>query len=264
MNFFEKFFGYHMNDYGVMEPYADGGGSGTFADWRHYVWMVCIIGLCVGLYQLFKRHKRAGRITVFVLCTLLFVTRLVNQSVRAAIGAEVPAWKAFPFHMCTVLTFVLPIVAVFQIKPMKTAVYALGVMGGVITVFVNDYFDNSFLTFSSFEGMMAHTLLILVPIIEVALGRFSFELKKSWQVVVGILILMGWATLANYVFFPGSNYMYLVNNALPGNIGGDYFFLVYVAIFAVFFAIIFGVPELYRLIRKKRQSKKSATGSPAE
>lgn len=257
MNFFQKFFGYIENDNGIPQPYADGLGHGAFEDWRHYVWIVLIIAACVVLYQVFKRHKKAGTITILVLCILLFATRLINQSVRAAIGAEVPAWRALPFHMCTVLTFVMPIVAVFQLNKLKNAVYVLAIMGGVITVFVNDYFDNAFMTFSSLEGITAHSLLIIVPICEIAVERFRLDFKNSWQVIVGILVLMGWASLANYVFFKeyDTNYMYLKRNALPGNIGGDFYFLVYVAIFAVFFGIIYGTPTLYRLIKAKRAKK---------
>ena len=59
--------------------------------------------------------------------------------------------------------------------------------------------------------MSAHTLLILVPIIEVAVGDFRLELRNAWTVVVGLLVLVLWGTLANEVFFKAydTNYMYL-------------------------------------------------------
>jgi uncharacterized membrane protein YwaF len=247
-DFLHKFFGYFNYDGGSPEPFRDNLGKGAFSDWRHFAWAVLVIAVCILCYQLFKRKPKVGKIVVKVLVALLFTVRFINQIYRASIGAEVPAWRAFPFHLCTVMTFVLPIVVFFNIKKLKTPVYTLAMMGGIITVIMGDYFDNRFLTFSSLEGMSAHTLLILVPIIEVAVGGFRLELRNAWTVVVGLLVLVLWGTLANEVFFEAydTNYMYLKRNGLPGNIGGDYYLLIYLGIFLILLAIILGVPTLYR------------------
>jgi uncharacterized membrane protein YwaF len=257
LNFFQKFFGYFTREDGSFGPYESGGGAGAFSDWRHYLWMVLVICLGFGLYRLFKKYPQAGKITVSVLLGALFSVRLVNQIVRAAIGAEVPAWRAFPFHLCTVMTFLLPIVYFLKLDKLKTAVYVLSMMGGIITIIIGDYFADTFMTFSIIEGMSAHSLLVLVPIFEIAQGHFKLEYRNVWQVFVGIFILIGWAALANEVFFRGlnSNYMYLKENGLPGNLGGDYYFLIYVAIFLVMLNIIFGIPTLYRYLQKKKTNK---------
>jgi hypothetical protein len=64
---------------------------------------------------------------------------------------------------------------------------------------------------------------------------------------------MGWATLANEVFYVGldPNYMYLRHNGLPGDLGGEYYFLIYTGIFFIFFGLIFGIPESYRKLNQK-------------
>jgi uncharacterized membrane protein YwaF len=254
VDFIRRFFGYFQYEdeqgvLGIPETYRDGLGGGAFSDWRHFAWMLIVIILCVGLYQLFKRYPKAGRKTIVSLSIYLFSVRLVNQMARVIIGAEVPAWRAFPFHMCTILSFLLPLVVVFNWNKIKTAVYTLSVMGGTITIILGDYFDNLFLTFASLEGMLAHTILLLVPIIDVAIGQFKFEFKKSWQVFVGIGLLLIWASLANNVFFKDYddvNYMYLEQNGLPGNLGGDYYFGIYSFLFLVFFGLIFEIPSWWR------------------
>lgn len=251
-DFFKKFFGYYTYE-GAPEPYRDGLGNGAFSDWRHFAWMVLTIVLGFVCYQILKKKPKVGHIVIKVLVVLLFMTRLINQIFRASIGAEVPAWRAFPFHLCTVMTFVLPIVAFFNIKQLKTPVYTLSMMGGIITIIMGDYFDNKFMTFASFEGMSAHTLLVLIPIMEVAINNFKFEFKKAWTVVVGLLVLVLWGTLANEVFFKAydTNYMFLKRNGLPGNIGGDYYLLIYLGIFLLLLGLIFGIPSLYRKIKKQ-------------
>lgn len=254
MSFLEKFFGYYNNDSGIPEPFKDDLGLGAFTDYRHFVWIFLVIVLGIGLYHLFKKYPKAGKITVMVLLGLLFVTRLSNQIFRAAIGAEVPGWRAFPFHLCTIMTFMLPIVYYLKLKPLKTAVYVLSMMGGIITVIIGDYFDSRFMTFSTLEGITAHTILILVPIIEIAIGNFKLEIKKIWQVYVGAALLIGWASLANEVFFKAydTNYMYLKRNGLPGNLGGNYYFLIYMAIFIIMTLCIFGIPFLKEKFKKAK------------
>lgn len=259
MNFFEKFFGYVYDVNGNYVPYFDNMGGGAFSDWRHFFWIFASIALCFGLYFLFKKYKKAGVITVYVLVILLLATRTINQIVRASIGAEIPAWRALPFHLCTTMTFLLPLTILFKWDKIKTPIYVLSMMGGIITIIIGDYFDSSFMTFSTLEGIIAHTILLVVPIIEIATNRFRLEYKNAWQVVFGILILIVWATLANDYFFAdyNTNYMYLKKNGLPGNLGGDYYFFIYIAIFMLMWSLIFGLPTLTRKLKaKKSQSNK--------
>lgn len=254
MEFFQKFFGYVHDSNGNYVPYFDSLGKGSFSDWRHFFWIGLSIALCFALYFLFKKYKKAGKITVYVLVILLLATRTINQTIRAIIGAEVPAWRAFPFHLCTTMTFLLPLTILFKWDKIKTPIFVLSMMGGIITIIIGDYFDSLFMTFSTIEGITAHTILLIVPIIEIAIGEFKLEFKNSWQVIVGILTLIVWATLANDVFFRNynTNYMYLKRNGLPGNLGGDYYFFIYIAIFMVMWGLIFGLPELHRHIRNKK------------
>jgi uncharacterized membrane protein YwaF len=254
IDFLKKFFIYSSSEESP-SLYSDTLGEGSFGI-RHFLWMGLVILLGFLLYRFFKKYPVAGKKYVLIMAFLLFTTRLIHQFVRGAIGVEVPWTEAFPFHMCTVLTFVLPIVALFDIKVLKTPVYVLSIMGGIITILLGDYFDSRFMNFGALEGMSAHTLLILIPIVEIAIGRFSINFKESWKVILGILILMGWATLANEVFFKdyNPNYMYLRENALPFGDEGNFFFF-YALIFLCFFGGIFGIPHLYRMLKKKAVAK---------
>ena len=246
-------------------------GAGAFEDWRHFLWIALTIGLCVGLYILFAKYKKAGKITVITMAIGMFLVRLVNQTVRAIIGAEVPWTRAFPFHLCTVMTFLLPIIVLLSyykpqnktISLFKHAIYVLSILGGIITVIVGDFFDSSFMNFGTIEGIVAHTVMILIPIIEIAIGNFRLDIKTSWTVIVGMLVLIGWASLANFVFFKDydTNYMFLRKNGLPGNIGGDAYFLIYILIFAIMFSLIYFIPICYRKIKNKKTVGKIETKS---
>lgn len=257
LEFLKKFFGYFYNENsGKPEPYQSGNGKG-YSDIRYYIWIILIIVLAIYLYKYFKIREKKGRKFLIITSSILFIVRFSNQLTRAIIGAEVPAFRAFPFHLCTVMTFLLPIVIIFNLKKLKNAVYPLSIMGGIITVFINGYFDNSFLTFSSIEGMTAHSLLIILPIVDMAVSHFSLNIKKIYEPIILIFILMGWATLGNEVFFKGydTNYMYLKKNELPNDFGGKYYFLIYVTIFFILLSLVYFIPYFYR--KKKNKFKNS-------
>ena len=250
-DFIVKFFGYFNNN-GNVSSFSDTLGEGSFG-WRHFLWILIVIILAIGGYVLFRKYQKVGKKIVYFLVISLFSIRFFHQSLRAIIGVETPWTRAFPFHMCTVLTFLLPLTIVFDWKKIKTPVFVLAIMGGVITMLMGEYFDSRFMTFWTLEGMAAHSILILVPIYEAATNRFKFDFKESWKVLVGILVLMAWAMIANLVFFPNtdSNYMYLMENALP--FGSDQtYFLIYTLIFAFFFGIIYGIPVLTRRLEQMR------------
>lgn len=254
IEFIKKFFGYVYDSNGNYVPYFDDLGKGAFTDIRHYLWIIITIALAFVFYNIFKKYKKVGKWVITILLGLLFITRLTNQIVRACIGAEVPAWRAFPFHLCTIMTFMLPLTYFFKWDKLKTPVYVLSMMGGIITIIIGDYFDSRFMTFSTLEGMSAHMILVLVPIFEISVGEFSLTIKKIWQPITLMLVLLLWAMLANDVFFKdyNTNYMYLKRNALPGNIGGDYYFFIYIGIFFLLLGLIFGIPEFYRIIKNKK------------
>lgn len=251
-----RFFGYFRNGTSV-SSYSDGLGEGEFG-WRHIVWMVAVVAIAIGGYLYFKKYPKREKVVVLTLVIGMFVIRLFHQTLRASIGVESPWTQAFPFHMCTVLTFLLPLTIVFNWKAIKVPVFVLSIMGGIITVILGGYFSDQFMTFWNLESMAAHTILIIVPIFEAASGKFKFNIKESWKVIPGVLILMGWATLANYVFFPnmGANYMYLVTNELPFGNQNNFFFF-YALIFAFFFGMIYGIPVLIKTISTARLNKRN-------
>ena len=112
---FQQFFGYFEDANGSLSTFYDGLGEGAYG-WRHIVWIFLVLFFAIGGYFYFKKHPENEKKWVMGLLIALFTVRFSNQTIRAFIGAEVPWTRAFPFHMCTVLTFLLPITYVFHLK----------------------------------------------------------------------------------------------------------------------------------------------------
>ncbi len=236
--------------------YGDNLGEGMFGH-RHLIYVLVTAILLFALYFLFKKYKRAGVIFIKSLSAGIFLFRLSITVHRLAVGLYEPRLTALPWHMCSLLAFLLPVVIIFDLKKFKTAIYSASIMGGVVTLALADYFYHRFITIYLWESMLTHSFMIIMPLIEVATGRFKFELKNSWQAALGMLFFLGWATLANDVLFKkyGFNYMYIKYNALPFEVPGVHFFVIYVLIYALFFAAMFGLPELYRRLKARTYTK---------
>ncbi len=252
MDFTEKFFGYFLDEEGQYNAYSDNLRNGSFEDWRHFLWIIATPIIGVVIYRYFRRHKDQARITIVCMAAVLLFLRLTFQILKVTYGDEEPFARVIPFHQCAVMGFILPLVVFFNIKPLKMPVYTISFMGAIATIAFGEYFTSAFMPFYSLEGIISHTLLLLIPLIDIASGEFSFDIKKSWSVFVGMLILLGWASLANEVFFKEyePNYMYLQKSGFPSDFGGSYYFLLYVIIFFFVYAAIFVPPLLY----KKRQA----------
>lgn len=247
MDFYEKFFGYYADSQGQFFPYSDNLGQGAFIDWRHWVWIITTPILGIFVFKYFRKNPEKARTVIVVLAIVLFFARVVFQSIKVFYGDETPIGRIIPFHMCAVLGVVVPIVVLFNIKSLKMPVYTLSLMGGFATVAFGEYFTSHFLTFYLFEGILSHTILILIPLIEVGARTFSFDIKKSWPVPLAMLILIGWATMANKIFFSryNTNYMYLDESGLPNGLGGNFYFLIYVGLFILVYLAIFLPPYVY-------------------
>lgn len=248
MNFFEKFFGYYLYADGEYKPFDDQLGGGSFADWRHFIWIIATPILSVFLYRHFRKYPKNARRVIVYLATILLGLRLTFQILKVTYGNEVPFWRIIPFHQCGVMGIVLPIVVLLNIEKLKMPIYTISMMGAFATIAFGEYFTSKFVTFYSIEGIISHSLLTIIPLIEIASGKFSLDIKKSWSVFVGMLVLMGWASLGNFVFFRSydTNYMYLRKSGFPDGFGGDYYFLMYVIIFFLVFLCMFLPPLMYR------------------
>lgn len=248
MTFDEKFFGFYKTEYGDFESYSDNLTGGAFADWRHWLWILTVPILATVLFKYIRRYPEKGRRLVVIFSGFLLFGRFSMLTFPVFFGGTDLSGRIIPFHMCAVLGVIVPFVVWFDIKPLQQPFYVLAIMGSVATIAFGEYFTSSFTNYYFYEGIISHTLLMLIPLVEIARGNFALDIKKSWTVPVAMLILMAWATLANTMFFnPGTvNYMYLKRSGFPDGFAQHSYFWIYVLLFILVFSAIYGIPTLYR------------------
>lgn len=243
----EKFFGYFQNADGSFSQYSDNLVSTPIADWRQLLWIVFAPVIGYLLYRHYRSKKDAAQKAVIVLSVILILSRVFVHVADVYFGRE-PFLNLFPFHLCSISAILVPVVALFNIRRIKLAVYTIGIMGGIVTILLGETFVSRFTTFYVLLTILSHTLIIYIPLIDHAAGSYRFEVKNSWPLFPYLLLAMGWATLGNKIFFKGlnTNYMFLEKSGFPGSFGGKYFFLYYVLVFLFLYSVIFIPAELKR------------------
>ncbi len=267
INFINKFFGFFKVANGEMHPYNDDLGYGTFEDARHIWWIAIVIVLSIVMYQYCKKNKEKGKKLVKSIVIFVLVIRIELQIIKSIVGCSLPYGRdLIPGQMCTILIYLLPLMIIFDWKKIRTPVCILSMMGAIMTLLINEYFDSRFMSFYTIEGIWAHTMLFVIPISLIGLGELKLEVKKIWQIIVTMLIMILWAIFLNKVMLKNyePNYFYLEKNMLPGNLGGKYFFGIYTIIFFVLLGIIYILPVIIRklskvLIRGNEKIKKKIT-----
>lgn len=251
LSFIEKFVGIYDYGEGYYGQYGAAPIENTYFDWRQLTWLFTTPILAYLAYKYFVKNKDKARTAVVVLSVVLLTLRLGDNFVSAYYGHKGFMWM-FPYHLCSIMSVLLPIVVLFNIKSLKVSVYTLSIIGGIVTVLLGENFPNNFVTIYPLVSVIAHTLLIIIPIIEHASGQYRLDIRKSWLMFPIMLILMAWAKIGNSVIYRnrGFNFMYLEESGFPGGAGGQYYFVFYVIIFFAAYALFFVPP----LIRKKHKA----------
>jgi hypothetical protein len=251
LNFCEKFFCIkRINGEFEWITFDDNLGGGAFRDIRHYLCMALIVAICLVCCFIFSRHKKAARPFALAVTFTMLVFRLAVYTTRAAVRG---VWLSeLPWNMCTIMSYMLPFVILFRWKALAQTVYTLSITGGFAYSFLfPSVYANSFFALFELESLWVHAVLIYIPVTLMAAGEFWLELKRWWHTAVGVCICAGVAVLGN-IYDPASNYMGLNYNILPNNFAGDYFPLVYAALFAVYLSLFYGGFAFARYIRAKQ------------
>lgn len=234
-------------------PFDDGLGQGGFKDVREILWLTLIIIGTIALYKFCKNNKIKGKKLIKILMIIMLTVRIIVQIIKSVVGYSLPKGRdLIPGQMCTILIYLLPLTMLFNWKKIKTPVFVLSMMGALMTFLINDYFNSSFISFYTLEGIWAHSMLWIAPIAMIGLDEFKLEFKKIWQIIITMLLLIVWATFLNKILFKNynPNYLYLERNMLPGQIGGKYFFFIYAIIFFILLVLFYTLPILYKKIIK--------------
>ena len=180
-----------------------------------------VIGLLVGVFLCFflrKKDKRIIKITLISIWALAVVVEIFYYAVTYAYCIKDPVSYPFnietmlPFHSCLMFLYIFPVAIFAKNRVIKTAacnfLVVINMIIGFITLFVGcPPVGYSALSFSGFQSLLEHTIIVIVPLIMVATNYYDLKKKDLLYglALFGILSVIMWTfdaiTGCDYFYF---------------------------------------------------------------
>jgi len=224
-------------DWLIANPEVLGEGPGLFST-LHICLMIFLTAWLVGMFFLFRRFSKFAKYAILGMCVYILVVRIFRMILCVATGIN--TWvEVLPFHLCHIMSFVLPICVFFNWKKPLPAFLLYAFFGGVLTFIFGDYYKYDMLTFMDIESIILHTLLPTVAVAFVAIKQVKITVLDMIIIPIMLVCLAGWAWIGN-ILVPGANFMYIKESGLPFNLfPGHNFLWTYIIIMIIALASIY-------------------------
>ena len=156
-------------------------------------------------------------------------------------------------HICSVMVWVF-IVAIFS---KNQILINFSVIGGILATFIFLIYpavglNRVYMSFTCIYSTASHLLGFVCCVLLMTLKQVKFKMKDIWQIYLCFAVMFAWGALLNFVIFPGSDYMYMVNDPLELNLAFPYQ-LLYGVIIIVYILAYYLISLLIDKIKQKRQ-----------
>lgn len=223
---------------------------------RHIICLVIVAIACVLLSLLFrKRSEKTKKILFYTFGGIFLFFEIASRVVNLIIETNYTAENIFkillPMHICSVMVWVF-IVAIFS---RVQFLINYSVIGGILATLAFLLYpavglNQVYMSFTCLYSTISHMLGFICCILLITLGWAKFRWKDIWKTFLCFIVMFCWGALLNFVIFPGSDYMYMINDPLGLKINFPYQIL-YVAVIIAYTTMFYLVPWVAGKIKKK-------------
>lgn len=227
---------------------------------RHLIVIGIVIALTILVFLIFKNKSQKTKKIFFVVSASLFLFFEIAFRVREILTETnldtVRFFKILlPLHFCSVAVWFIMISILSNNKFMLNIAPILGILAtGIYLGYPAVGLNKTFINFPQFYSIGSHSFGFVVSFSMITLKYSKFDIKKIWQPYLIFSLIIAYGALMNFVVFPGSDYMYMINDPIGLNIGIPYQ-LVFLAI-VIFYTFIFFLPNLIRVIINRQKTRK--------
>lgn len=198
----------------------------------HFIYLFsCIIILFILMRFLNTNNPKVNKIVIISSIILLLGLKYGGEAIF------IYEWYHFPvpvssyshpffdfrtfisFQICGINNVLLPLVIIFNIKPMKDFVYSSSFIGGLAVLLYPAgvlYGDPLVITFPMIRTLTVHFLLVFLPLYMMKTGDFRLEKSRWKNVLYGVIIVIAWALFGNIFVDKTANNMFLMENPFFG------------------------------------------------
>lgn len=234
-----------------------------------------IIGLLVGVCLCFflrKKDRKIIKITLISIWALAVAVEVLYYAVTYAYCIKDPVTYPFnietmlPFHSCLMFLYIFPVAIFAKNKAVKTAacnfLVVINMIIGFITLFVGcPPVGYSALSFSGFQSLLEHVIIVIVPLIMVVTNYYDLQ-KKDLLYGLALFVIL---SVIMWIFdaITGCDYFYFydghtfpVLKVISENVHHLVWTLIVASCYVITGCVIhFLIVTIKYLINKKRQSE---------
>lgn len=223
---------------------------------RHLITLALVVILSISLSLIFRKKSEKTKNILFYTFGGIFIffevtSRVVNLIIADSYSLESVAKILLPMHICSVMVWVF----IFAIFTKKQFLINYSVIGGILatTAFLTYPavgLNRVYMSFTCIYSTVSHMLGFVCCILLLTLGRAQFHFREIWQTFACFVVMFIWGAILNFFIFPGSDYMYMVNDPLELNLKFPYQIL-YVALIILYTLAYYGI---YSLAHRKHST----------
>ena len=249
---------------------SEGGPEITLFSIWHIMYIVLIVGLTIGLAFILKnKSQKAKDLTLKILAVSTIAVYIADFFIMplARSSGDIDIDK-LPFHICTFIGVMIPF-AQFNSKlkessSFKEVVSCLAIVASLmyITYPGSALGDIGTFSYKVVQTFVFHGLVFSWGLLSLTTGHSKLSFKNIWKQLIGIGIIMAWATFGNYAY-ADYNWFFLKSSAfafVPDKFAA---LSVLIGVFAMC-AIIYCLDLAAKAIFKKRNVKEESKTESAE
>lgn len=179
----------------------------TLFSLQHFIAIGLVVCVWVVLLLVFKNRSYAAKWKfVLVLSLLLPLFEAAQMIWYKAVGQF--SWGyTLPLHLCSLMSVILPVMAVSRNKLLQEYAYAMGLAPALMTLLTPDVYYYPALSFIYIQTMVVHGLICFIPLFLIFGMGFKPNIRNLPRVTA---MLIGFAVLNIPVnYFTDGNYFFL-------------------------------------------------------
>lgn len=226
---------------------------------RHLIVLIVACVLCVALTLIFiKKSQKTKQILFNVFGGVFLFFEIASRIVNLIIEENLTFMKfleiMLPAHICSVMVWVF-IVAIFS---KKQILINYSVIGGILATIVFLLYpavglNRVYMSFTCLYSTISHMLGFVCCILLMTLSQVRFKFKDIWQMYLCFAIMFCWGAILNFLIFPGSDYMYMINDPLELGLNFPYQIL-YLAILIVYVLAYYFIAFIIDKVKLKKKN----------
>ena len=201
---------------------AEGGPEITLFSLWHFMYIVLIVGLTIGLAFILKGKSQKVKNTALSILAVAAVAVYIADFFIMPLSRTSGTIDIdkLPFHICTFISIMIPF-AQFNSRAkgwasFKEVVSCLAIVSSLmyITYPGSALGDVGTFSYKVVQTFVFHGLVFSWGLLSLTTGHSSLHFKNIWKQVIGILIVMVWATIGNFSY-DNYNWFFLKESIFP-------------------------------------------------